>query len=192
MVVNNNLKRICDMIGIDPNKVTTLTSDDYRKCVELVSKIFNSTDISRMNESLNEFKDFLNCSKNSVEIKEESSVKNTTSETASVTNTGKLRKFTMIPWTISAEYDKSYSAWSYKFVTPGVNKDNVKVSYDKNKRSLSVSVTNDYTGNSYIESIIVDTYNRDVKNIKYRVVNGVTEICLFLKERDEFSIEYYE
>lgn len=184
-----------DLVEIKPG------SPNYEEYCSIVDKMHKTTDLTKLYEYANKLSEIYEKEKDSTKIAEinesadtKKALENSTvyekpiAETATYTNGKTLYKKSMVPYTISANY--KYPIWNYQFVTPGVTKDNVIVSYDKEKSALSVNVLKDFADNAYQEDIIVDTYGRDVKSIKWRVLNGVTEITLTLKDRDSFSIEY--
>ena len=186
-----------DLVEIKPG------SPNYEDYCNIVDKMHKTTDLAKLYEYANKLSEIYEKERDFTGITEAN--KSTDTERAIEDNVayekpfvekttdmdGKtLYKKSMVPYTISANY--KYPIWNYQFVTPGVTKDNVIVSYDKEKSVLSVNVLKDFAGNAYQEDIIVDTYGRDVKSIKWRVLNGVTEIALALKDRDSFSIEYEE
>ena len=174
-----------DFVEIEPE------SPYYKEYTDIINKMFATTDITKLCGYANDLANLYNkieSDNNNISKTSESKTGCTNKFTTKINKDSTLCRKSMVPYTISANY--KYPVWNYQFVTPGVTKDNVVVSFDKEKSSLSVNVLKDFAGNAYQEDIIVDTYGRDVKNIKWHVLNGVTEITLTLKDRDSFSIEY--
>lgn len=204
-----NIRDILDMYGL---KEIDINNSRYEEIRDIIQKMRSTTDLSKLSEYSNRLANISlmpesdlqtekakqNNTENNCDKKDNEKCAVNNAETA-VYKTNKATTYYdsyesfMVDKTLIASFDNKNSAWDIKFVTPGATKDDVLVSYDANTNTLCVNVTNDYRNRSYQKDFHVPAcLNKRIKNIKWRVLNGITEVMIFVEEKSEFSIDYID